>query len=51
MGILPRQKQVEQNQRAQEYKKGDLQRRGFRSQVFYDLQYIHGKPLLKEREA
>ncbi|MBU2026241.1 MAG: hypothetical protein KJ814_01300 [Proteobacteria bacterium] len=46
MGILPRQKNIQQNQCAQEEEKGNLKQGGFPSQVFYDFQNIHGKPLI-----
>jgi hypothetical protein len=46
MDILPRQKNIQQNQYAQEEEKDHLKQSGFPSQVFYDFQNIHGKPLI-----
>jgi hypothetical protein len=42
VGILPRQKNIKQNQYPQEEKKGFLQQCGISPQVFYGVQYTHG---------
>jgi hypothetical protein len=43
MSMLSRQKDIQYNQYAQEYKKGNFKLGGSFSQIFYDVQNIHYK--------